>query len=66
MITGPQRIQIAARSLCDLRTIERAYRGRTMRPVTLARITQAARELGLPLPPGAPAEAPLAPPQRAA
>jgi hypothetical protein len=50
------RTRIAAASLCDPATVERAYSGKPVRYATLLRITDAARRLKLPTPPGAPDE----------
>jgi hypothetical protein len=43
--------RIAAESLCDLRTVTRAYCGHQIWSVTRERIRQAAEKLNLPLPP---------------
>jgi hypothetical protein len=45
------RREIAARAICDDRTIRRAYRGDAVKPASHERIRRAAVSLGLPLPP---------------
>lgn len=49
--TPRERVQIAARSEAAPRTVQRCYRGEPVHDTTRARITRAAAELGLPLPP---------------
>jgi hypothetical protein len=45
------RMRIAVEGRCDLRSVGGAYAGRPLRPMTLLRVVDAARKLGLPLPP---------------
>lgn len=45
-----QRLQLAARAMCDPRTVLRCYKGHRVRPMVAARITKAAVELQLPEP----------------
>jgi|GEM_PF-6520588 len=45
------RREIAARAVCDDRTIRRVYRGEVVKPASHERIRRAAVALGLPLPP---------------
>jgi len=40
-----QRLQIAARALCDPRTVLRCYKGHRVRPMVAARIVSAAKAL---------------------
>jgi hypothetical protein len=48
-----QRREIIAKAYCAEKTYRRAYRGERVRAGSLARIADAARALGAPLPPGA-------------
>ncbi len=45
------RMRLAVESLCDLRTIAKAYSGRYVLPASYIRIQHAALALGLPPPP---------------
>ncbi len=47
------RIRLCAESTVDERTVSACYAGRSVRPSSLARIVEAARRLGLPMPPRA-------------
>jgi len=61
MLAPPARqdlLRIVAESLCDLRTVTRAYSGAPVTLASRARIRQAAEALGLPLPPDAVAKVP--------
>jgi hypothetical protein len=49
-ITTAQGLRLAAEVVCDVRTIRRAYSGRSMTSTMLARITKCARDLGYPSP----------------
>ena len=59
-VSSPERVRIAAASDSSPRTVDRAYRGERIHETTRARITRAARELGLPAPPAAVAACPTA------
>ena len=50
-ITTHDVVRLAARAVCDTRTVERCYRGGKTHMNTRLRLEQAARELGLSLPP---------------
>jgi len=45
-----QRLQLAARAMCDPRTVLRCYQGHRVRPTVAARITSAAKQLQIPEP----------------
>lgn len=45
-----QRLQLAAKAMCDPRTVLRCYQGHRVRPMVAARILSAAKELQLPDP----------------
>lgn len=52
-LTPQQRRELMAAAICDDRTVLRAYRGKRVKTSTIDRLTRAARDLGLPLPPDA-------------
>lgn len=52
LLDRPVRMRIAKQAGTDERTVLTAYGGLPVRPITLWRISRAARTLGLPMPPG--------------
>jgi hypothetical protein len=50
-LTPQQRRELMAAAICDDRTVLRAYSGKKVKNSTIDRLTRAARDLGLPLPP---------------
>lgn len=49
-VSRESQLMICARALVDIRTVERFLHGEKVRPITVERITRAARELGIALP----------------
>ena len=50
-ISSHDYIRIAAKAVCDPRTVQRLYEGGTSRSTTRKRVLKAVRELQLPMPP---------------
>jgi hypothetical protein len=50
-LTPQQRRELAARAICDTRTVLGVYRGKGTKPACYERVRRAAAELGFPSPP---------------
>jgi hypothetical protein len=51
VINRQELLRIVAETMCDPRTVERAYEGRTTTSATMLRIVAAAAKLGIEVPP---------------
>ena len=50
-LTPQQRRELAARAMCDMRTVAGVYRSKPTKPICYERVERAAKELGFPSPP---------------